>query len=74
MKKLYAKPYHHFGDYAQKSKNAYVAQWVYSRLTDSSGNTYPRSLTILLKKAQEVELRKIKEKMHLVIIYYVGIL
>ncbi len=40
----------------QKSKNAYVAQWVYSRLTDSSGNTYPRSLTILLKKAREVEL------------------
>ena len=40
----------------QKSKNAYVAQWVYSRLTDSSGNTYPRSLTILLKKAKEVEL------------------
>lgn len=39
-----------------KSKNAYVAQWVYSRLTDSSGNTYPRSLTILLKKAREVEL------------------
>ena len=40
----------------QKSKNAYIAQWVYTRLTDSSGNTYPRSLTILLKKAREVEL------------------
>ena len=40
----------------QKSKNAYVAQWVYSRLTDASDNTYPRSLTILLKKASEVEL------------------
>lgn len=40
----------------QKSKNAYVAQWVYSRLTDSSGNTYPRSLTILLNKAKEEEL------------------
>ena len=39
-----------------KSKNAYVAQWVYTRLTDSSDNTYPRSLTILLKKAREVEL------------------
>lgn len=41
-----------------KGKNAYVAQWVYSRLTDSSGNTYPRSLTILLKKAQETELEQ----------------
>lgn len=40
----------------QKSKNAYVAQWVYSRLTDSSGNTYPRSLTMLLNKAKEIEL------------------
>lgn len=40
----------------QKSKNAYVAQWVYTRLTDSSDNTYPRSLTILLKKAREVEI------------------
>ncbi|NOQ63726.1 MAG: P-loop NTPase, partial [Methyloprofundus sp.] len=40
----------------KKSKNAYVAQWVYSRLTDASDNTYPRSLTILLKKAQEIEL------------------
>jgi cellulose biosynthesis protein BcsQ len=40
----------------QKSKNAYIAQWVYTRLTDASDNTYPRSLTILLKKAQEVEL------------------
>jgi hypothetical protein len=40
----------------QKTKNAYVAQWVYSRLTDSSGNTYPRSLTILLKTAKDAEL------------------
>lgn len=39
-----------------KSQNAYVAQWVYSRLIDASNNTYPRSLTILLKKAREVEL------------------
>lgn len=42
----------------QKSKNAYVAQWVYTRLTDSSGNTYPRSLTILLIKARKVELEQ----------------
>ncbi|EDZ96124.1 conserved hypothetical protein [Limnospira maxima CS-328] len=40
----------------QKGKNAYVSQWVYSRLTDASNNTYPRSLNILLKKAREVEL------------------
>jgi MinD-like ATPase involved in chromosome partitioning or flagellar assembly len=40
----------------QKTKNAYVSTWVYSRLTDSSGNTYPRSLTILLSKARETEL------------------
>ena len=42
----------------QKNKNAYVAQWVYTRLTDVSDNTYPRSLTILLKKAQEVEMQQ----------------
>lgn len=42
----------------RKSQNAYVAQWVYSSLTDSSGNTYPRSLTILLRKAREVELEQ----------------
>ena len=41
----------------QKGKNAYIAQWVYNRMTDSSNNTYPRSLTILLKKAREVELK-----------------
>ena len=42
---------------SQKSKNTYVAQWVYTRLTDSSDNTYPRSLTILLKQARELELK-----------------
>ena len=46
----------------QKNKNAYVAQWVFSRLTDASGNTYPRSLTIFLKKAQEVELTQNQSK------------
>lgn len=40
----------------RRGKTAYVAKWVYSRLTDSSGNTYPRALTILLKKAREDEL------------------
>jgi len=42
----------------QKVQNAYVSTWVYSRLTDSSGNTYPRSLTILLSRAKEVELQQ----------------
>ena len=41
----------------EKKKNAYIAQWVYTRLTDASGNTYPRSLTILLQKARAVELK-----------------
>jgi hypothetical protein len=47
---------------AQKGKNAYVTRWVYSRLTDASGNTYPRSLTILLNKAKEIELRASKRQ------------
>ena len=46
----------------QRSKNAYVSTWIYSRLTDSSGNTYPRSLTILLKNAQECELKESQGK------------
>ncbi|MCW6037501.1 P-loop NTPase [Spirulina subsalsa FACHB-351] len=41
----------------EKGKNAYVSQWVYSRLTDASNNTYPRSLTILLNTARDVELK-----------------
>ena len=46
----------------EKTQTAYVSTWIYSRLTDSSGNTYPRSLTILLKKAQEVELQQSQGK------------
>ena len=46
----------------QKTQNAYVSTWVYSRLTDSSGNTYPRSLTILLSKAKEFELQQSQGK------------
>lgn len=46
----------------QKSQNAYVSTWIYSRLTDSSGNTYPRSLTILLSKAREFELKQTQGK------------
>lgn len=33
-----------------------VSQWVYERLTDSSGTTFPRSLSILLEAAKEQEL------------------
>lgn len=33
-----------------------VSRWVYERLTDSSGTTFPRSLNILLKAAKEQEL------------------
>ncbi|WP_235526337.1 P-loop ATPase, Sll1717 family [Nostoc piscinale] len=37
-----------------RAKN--VSRWVYERLTDSSGTTFPRSLSILLKGAKEHEL------------------
>ncbi len=40
----------------EKGKNAFVARWVYSRMTDSRDNTYPRSLTVLLQKAKDHEL------------------
>jgi MinD-like ATPase involved in chromosome partitioning or flagellar assembly len=33
-----------------------VSRWVYERLTDSSGTTFPRSLNVLLKAAKEHEL------------------
>lgn len=33
-----------------------VSRWVYERLTDSSGTTFPRSLSILLTEAKEQEL------------------
>lgn len=38
------------------SKSKYVSRWVYDRLTDSSGTTFPRSLNILLKEAKNYEL------------------
>ncbi len=38
------------------SKAKYVSRWVHERLTDSSGTTFPRSLSILLKGAKEQEL------------------
>ncbi|HEY1351294.1 MAG TPA: AAA family ATPase [Ktedonobacteraceae bacterium] len=34
----------------------YVSQWVYDRLSDSSGTTFPRSLNISLKVAKNAEL------------------
>lgn len=37
-------------------KNAFVSRWVYSRMTDSRDNTYPRSLTVLLQNAKDHEL------------------
>ncbi len=37
-----------------RAKN--VSRWVYERLIDSSGTTFPRSLSILLKGAKEQEL------------------
>jgi hypothetical protein len=40
----------------QKRNKAYTARWVYTRMTDTKENTYPRSLTILLEKAREAEL------------------
>jgi hypothetical protein len=38
------------------AKSKYVSRWVYDRLTDSSGTTFPRSLNILLKEAKNYEL------------------
>lgn len=46
----------------EKGKNATVAKWVYNRLTDAQGNTYPRSLTVLLHNAREEELRTFNNK------------
>ncbi len=37
-------------------KSKQMSRWVYERLTDSSGTTFPRSLSILLKTAKEYEL------------------
>jgi MinD-like ATPase involved in chromosome partitioning or flagellar assembly len=38
------------------SRAKYVSRWVYERLTDSSGTTFPRSLIVLLQGAKEQEL------------------
>ncbi len=47
----------------EKGKNATVAKWVYNRMTDAQGNTYPRSLTVLLHAAKEEELRIRNDKL-----------
>ncbi|WP_295385436.1 P-loop NTPase [uncultured Thiodictyon sp.] len=46
----------------EKGKKAFAARWVYSRMTDSQDNTYPRSLTVLLNTAREEELRRRNDK------------
>ncbi|HZH75159.1 MAG TPA: hypothetical protein VEY88_03940, partial [Archangium sp.] len=46
----------------EKRKNAFAARWVYSRMTDAGGNTYPRSLTVLLNAARDEELRGRNDK------------
>ena len=38
------------------NKAKYVSRWIYERLTDSSGTTFPRSLSALLQGAREQEL------------------
>jgi len=38
------------------SRGKYLYRWVYDRLSDTSGATYPRSLVVLLTKARELEL------------------
>lgn len=38
------------------SKAKYVDRWIYERLTDASGTTFPRSLSILLSEAKGQEL------------------
>ncbi len=46
-----------WGSRRRSGSNAkYVSRWVHERLTDSSGTTFPRSLSILLKGAKEQEL------------------
>lgn len=45
-----------WGMHQEKGKKAYTARWVYSRMTDASDNTYPRSLTVLLNRAKKEEL------------------
>ncbi|WP_071756358.1 P-loop ATPase, Sll1717 family [Burkholderia ubonensis] len=47
----------------EKGKTATVSKWVYNRMTDAQDNTYPRSLTVLLRAAKEEELRIRNDKL-----------
>lgn len=49
-----------WGLHQQKNNKAYAARWVYNRMSDTKGNTYPRSLTILLQEARAAELTQLK--------------
>jgi len=40
----------------ERSKSKKVSRWVYERLTDASGSTFPRALIVLLNGAKEHEL------------------
>lgn len=40
----------------ERSKSKKVSRWVYERLTDASGSTFPRALIVLLNGAREHEL------------------
>lgn len=46
-----------WGLHQAKGQNAFVARWVYSRMTDAKDNTYPRSLAVLLQTARDQELK-----------------
>lgn len=39
------------------SRGKYLYRWVYDRLSDTSGATYPRSLVVLLAEAKKLELQ-----------------
>ncbi|MBP0018464.1 MAG: ParA family protein [Cyanobacteria bacterium SBLK] len=45
-----------WGIHLEGKKSKYVSRWVYERLTDSSGTTFPRSLSVLLQGAKQHEL------------------
>lgn len=46
----------------EKNRNSkYVARWVYERLTDASGTTFPRVLGLLLSAAKEHELQYVNQ-------------
>ncbi|NES88717.1 ParA family protein, partial [Okeania sp. SIO2B9] len=42
--------------WGSRRRRGKVSRWVYERLTDSSGTTFPRSLSLLLEGAKEQEL------------------